>query len=72
MSKLNPIKCRNNCDTEIYFDPNIKSINGKSIPLEVDTDQPHDCPNKNSDDYEFIGKSVMDLEKKESERFPRY
>ena len=37
--------CRNNCGTELHFDKNVLSKNGKLIPLEIDG-QPHQCPNK--------------------------
>lgn len=51
----------NNCHKDIYFDTTKKSKNGKSIPLDVDTDLPHECKNQKG----FIGDMVMDLEKKE-------
>lgn len=33
----------NRCGNDIYFDDQVKSVNGKSIPLDVDTDDPHQC-----------------------------
>ena len=52
----------NNCNQDIYFDSDKKSPSGKAIPLDVDTDQPHEC--KKTKD--FIGDVVMDLYKKEN------
>lgn len=58
------MKCRNGCDTEIYFDSRETGPRGNPIPLENDTGLPHDCPNKDSSE-KFIGDEIMDLETRE-------
>ena len=37
--------CRNGCGAEITWDPKQKSASGKSIPIDVITHNPHQCPN---------------------------
>ena len=39
------LACVQRCGTEIYFDKSRKTDKGKWIPLEVDTKEPHNCPN---------------------------
>ena len=39
------LACVRGCGTEIYFDKSRKTDKGKWIPLEVDTKEPHNCPN---------------------------
>ena len=36
----------NDCDAEIYFDDVHISKNGKHIPLDKETGEPHDCDSK--------------------------
>ena len=69
MTKNNPFKCRNECETMIYLDPIITGPMGNMIPLELESDMPHDCPNKKTYNEKFIGDSVMELENKECERW---
>jgi hypothetical protein len=38
--------CRNGCGSMIYFNEQQKTDTGKWIPIEKDTDEPHDCPNR--------------------------
>ena len=58
------MKCKNACGTDIYFDDTVKSPKGRAIPLDVDTGEPHECPNAENQ-YRSLGQQVMDLEKKE-------
>lgn len=62
------MKCKNNCDTEIYFDWAVRGTKGNQIPLEVNTGLPHDCPNKPEGSEKFIGEEIMDLENRERDR----
>jgi hypothetical protein len=51
------MKCRNNCDFDIHFDPKVVSKNGKSIPLEEDG-RPHNCPMnpyRKKQHHEYLG-----------------
>lgn len=43
--KSRAMPCNRDCGTDIYFDDDKLSKTGKKIPLDVDTDEPHDCPN---------------------------
>ena len=52
------------CGREIFFDNTKKSRNGKAIPLDPDTDTPHNCNQQNR----TVGEAIMDLEQKERER----
>jgi hypothetical protein len=36
--------CNKGCGQEIYFDANNESQRGKYIPLDKDTELPHQCP----------------------------
>jgi len=40
------VQCSKGCGSEIYFDVNQRTGNGKWIPLDKDTGQPHQCPNQ--------------------------
>ena len=37
------LQCSKGCSQEIYFDVNAKTQSGKSIPLDKETGQPHQC-----------------------------
>lgn len=43
VSQTRRIYCRNNCGVEIGFDSR-KSKSGKSIPIEIGSGLPHQCP----------------------------
>lgn len=45
MTKTKAFTCKN-CGIEIYLDDKVLSPNGKRIPLEFDTDEPHQCAGK--------------------------
>jgi len=36
-------QCSKGCGSEIYWDEEFKSVNGKFIPLDARTDEPHSC-----------------------------
>ena len=38
-------ECNKGCGTLIYFDEQHKSEKGRWVPLEADTNKPHECPN---------------------------
>jgi len=59
------------CGEEIYFDPNKKSQKGKPIPLDLDTEQPHNCPKSNYRESKSLVQQMKDAEKRDSERFKR-
>jgi len=56
------------CGQEIYFDPNRKSQRGKPIPLDPDTDEPHDCPKSNYKESKSLGQQMKDTKERDSER----
>src|SRR5918999_1400620 len=43
--------CRN-CGSQIYFDESQKSNNGKFIPLDKQTGQPHECSGEKEEEKE--------------------
>ena len=45
MGEVKSKPCVRGCGTLIYFDESRKTDKGKWIPLEVDTKEPHNCPN---------------------------
>ena len=45
-------QCSKGCGSEIYWDEEFKSVNGKFIPLDARTDEPHRCNGaENSEPY---------------------
>lgn len=56
------------CDAEIYFDPNRQSKNGKMIPLNPATDEPHDCMSSNYKPKKTLGEEIMELDERERSR----
>lgn len=70
--KLSSTKKCYRCGQDIYFDSDIKSPSGKSIPLDAVTGEPHDCP-KSTFKSKFrskksVGEEIIDLEERERER----
>ena len=45
--------CIKGCGANIYFDEDYKSENGKFIPIDADTREPHQCRNVESHDLEY-------------------
>lgn len=45
MSAQKTKQCNKGCGTLIYFDEQHKSEKGRWVPLEADTNKPHECPN---------------------------
>ena len=43
MIKTHP--CKNDCGSNIYFDPEFKTDAGKWIPMDAQTHEAHQCPN---------------------------
>jgi hypothetical protein len=58
------------CGEEIYFDENIKSPNGKWIPIDAITNQPHNCSRSSFSRY-TVSDEIIDLEERENERIKR-
>lgn len=67
-----PKPCWNNCGAMIYFEDGVVGKNGKAVPIDQDTNLPHECPNspfnKNKRDNSFIGSQVLDQENRDAER----
>ena len=42
--------CRS-CGADLYLDDHVVSKSGKRIPLEEETGQPHNCPEREQSDY---------------------
>lgn len=59
------------CGDEIYFDPSQKSKNGKWIPIDSMTNEPHNCSNSDYSPRKTIGEEIMDLEERDKERLRR-
>ena len=47
------------CGEDIYLDDQVVSKNGKKIPLEERTDEPHDCPERPDKEQKAAEKAVV-------------
>lgn len=56
--------CNKGCGADIYFDDDKKSPRGISIPLDVDTDEPHQCPNPEA----YTGRATLGYSKSLADR----
>jgi len=65
---MNVLKCFR-CGENIFFDDNKKSRKGKPIPLDPDTEQPHNCPKSNYKESKSLGQQMKDTEKHDGERY---
>lgn len=68
MTLLKRIKVCTKCGDDIYFDPSKKSTNGKWIPIDAITNEPHNCSNSDYNPRKTIGEEVMDLEERDRNR----
>ena len=58
------------CRKEIIFDDNIRSASGKKIPLDPDTERPHECSSDFTDSY-TLANDIVSLDQKEQEQIKR-
>jgi len=65
---MNVLKCFK-CGEDIFFDDNKKSQKGKLIPLDPDTEQPHNCQKSNYKESQSLAQQMKDAEKRDSERY---
>ncbi len=59
------------CGEEIYFDDHKKSTNGKWIPIDAVTNEPHDCSKSSFKTRKTVSDEIIDLEERETERIRR-
>jgi hypothetical protein len=59
------------CGEEIYFDDDKKSANGKWIPIDVVTNEPHNCSKSSFKTRKTVSDEIIDLEERETERIRR-
>jgi len=64
---MNILKCFQ-CGEDIFFDDNKKSRKGKLIPLDLDTEHPHNCPKSNYKESKSFAQQMKDAEIHDSER----
>ena len=67
MGKTKHFTCKN-CSVEIYLDDEVKAPSGKRIPLEFDTDSPHQCQGKPDARKEMEIKEDQQYSQKATER----
>ena len=83
IEKKRVLKCYQ-CRQEIYFEPNRKSKNGKSIPLDPATGESHDCPKSKQGskknirskyaprEYKSFSQEIKEVEDRDREYIRRY
>jgi len=64
---MNVLKCFR-CGEDIFFDDDKKSQKGKLIPLDLDTEQPHNCPKSNYKESKSHAQELREIERQDSER----
>ena len=60
--------CYKGCGAEIYFDETFKSDSGKFIPIDANTDEPHQCNGPVATTTEYIPDQVRKIAKKPEEK----
>jgi len=65
---MNILRCFR-CGEDIFFDDNKKSLKGKPIPLDLDTEQPHNCPKSNYKESQSLAQQMKYVEMRDSERY---